>query len=328
MAFRAVALSLILGMLAACATPVPRDAEFSRIDETRLPNPDLHISIPGLSHCTTDPDTRLRLNSEQPVTIIVHGCFGSAARFRALSQVFAFHAQQSVCFSYNDRDSLDKSADELVAALDSLSAEMQNSRLTVIGHSQGGLISRRALADRAERSPQTTDLAPRLVTISSPFGGIAAASHCGSTTARWISLGLVVPVCRLISGGKWYEITRPSPFIQQPGRLLPEVIEHLKIVTDERGSCRRVDEQGRCAESDFVFTTDEQYFEAVDSDLAVKNIEIAAGHAEIVGDHQMVPYKLITLLQQEGIMLGTEASRQAQLENLLARLYLDSDTLK
>ena len=321
--FRWVALSLVLGMLVACATPVPRDAEFSRIDETRLPSPDLHISIPGLSHCTTDPDTRLRLNSEQPVTIIVHGCFGSAARFRALSQVFAFHAQQSVCFSYNDRDSLDKSADELVAAMDALSAQMQNSQLTVIGHSQGGLIARRALADRAGRSAQTTDLAPRLVTISSPFGGIAAASHCGSTTARWISLGLVVPVCRLISGSKWYEITRPSPFIQQPGTLLPQVVEHLKIVTDERGTCRRLGEQGRCAESDFVFTTEEQYFDAVDRELAVKNIEIAAGHAEVVGDHQMVPYKLITLLQQEGIMLGTEASRQAQLERLLARLYLD-----
>ena len=323
MIYRMMGLCLMAGMLVACATPVPRDAEFSRIDESNLPTPDQHFTVPGLSHCTTDPDTRLRLNSEQPVTIIVHGCFGSAARFRALSQVFAFHGQQSICFSYNDRDSLDKSADELVAALDTLSAQMQNSQLTVIGHSQGGLISRRALTDRAERSPQRMDFTPRLVTISSPFGGIAAASHCGSTTARWISLGLVVPVCRLISGGKWYEITQPSPFIQQPGTLLPQVVEHLKIVTDERDSCRRTGEMGRCAESDFVFTSEEQYFEAVDSDSSVKNIEITAGHAEIVGDHQMVPYKLISLLQQEGIMRGTEASRQAQLERLLARLYLN-----
>jgi hypothetical protein len=40
------------------------------------------------------------------VTILVHGCFGSAGRFRPLAQVYAFQGQQTACFSYNDRNRL------------------------------------------------------------------------------------------------------------------------------------------------------------------------------------------------------------------------------
>ena len=100
------ALFIIAALLVGCASYVPDDPQLSRIDTSQLPHPDLELNIPGLSSCTTSPDKTLELNTDAPVTVIVHGCYGSAARFRALAQVFSFHGQQAVCFNYNDRDSL------------------------------------------------------------------------------------------------------------------------------------------------------------------------------------------------------------------------------
>ncbi len=323
MNWKSITAWLLPVLLAACATPVPRDAEFANIDTGALPPADRHFNIPGLSNCTTNQDRSFKLNSQEPVTIILHGCFGSAARFRALSQVYAFHGQQSICFSYNDRDSLYKSADEFAEALNSLAAEMDHPEFHIIAHSQGGLIARRALAQGHHPTLNQTPVELDLVTISSPFAGIAAANHCASTTARAISLGLVVPVCWAISGGKWFDITWRSDFIQQPGELLTQVREHVKIVTDESNTCRVYDEAGRCVKSDFVFSLEEQYFPAIDQDRRVSNVEIHAGHAQIVGDHQVVPYQLIEELQRQGLMRSTPVHRQSALEALLARLYLE-----
>ena len=324
MSWKTVILSLcLLPLLGACATPVPRDAEFARIDTSALPPADLQLNIPGLSSCTTSEDKTIQLNSREPVTIIVHGCFGSAGRFRALSQVYAFHGQQSVCFSYNDRDSLNKSADEFAEALQALAAEMDHPRFHIIAHSQGGLIARRGLAEGHHAGLAETPMAAELVTISSPFAGIAAANHCASPTARVVSLGLTVPICWVVSGGKWFDITWRSPFIKEPGELLAQVPRHLKIVTDERDTCRRYDQTGRCVKSDYVFSLDEQYFAAIDQEQRVENVQIHAGHAEIVGDHQLVPDKLIAELQRQGLMHPTPVQRQDALAALLARLYLE-----
>ena len=318
---RYIAVSCILAMLSACAIPVPTDPEYASIDNKNLPKPDFSANVPGLSPCTNATNTTLHLNSNQPVTVIVHGCFGSAALFRSLAQVFAFHEQQTVCFNYDDRDSLTQSSTELVTALNTLSAKMRNHEMTVIGHSQGGLISRRALikerADRLDVQGQNLTL----VTISSPYAGIAAANHCGSTTIRWLTLGLVVPICQIISGDKWYEITNPSPFIQQPGSLIDQVGYHLKIVTDEQGTCRRFNEKGVCVEDDFVFSIKEQYFDKVDNLNIVDNLEINAGHAEIVGDYQIIPKKLIQILQDKQIMKNTPDANKEQFSHLLRKIY-------
>ena len=308
-------------MLSGCRTPAAPLPDPAGIDNSNLPPPNLSLKIPGLSPCTTSPDATLHLDSHQPVTIIVHGCRGSAARFRSLAQVFAFHGQQAVCFSYNDRDSLTKSSAELIDALSLLASKMEKRRLTVIGHSQGGLISRKALTTARKDKFPAGESSLRLVTISAPYAGIAAADHCTSRAARLFSLGLVIPVCRLISGDKWYEITRSSPFIRKPGELAQQVGIHLKIVTDETGTCRRYDDNGNCVESDFVFSLAEQYFEPVDDPSCVENIEVAAGHAEIVGDADVAPWKLITLLQQKSIIRVTSAARRDELSALLSILY-------
>jgi hypothetical protein len=312
---------MILSSLYGCSTPVSSDPQYATLDNGKLPQPNFDINIPGLSPCTTNLDNTVRLNDQQPVTVIVHGCFGSAAQFRALAQVFAFHGQQTVCFNYNDRDSLMQSSTEFINAIKTLNKNMRNHDFTVIGHSQGGLIARKALIKQREDNLIDETMSLRLVTISSPYAGISAADHCASTTMRVISFGLIIPICKIISGDKWFEITHASDFIREPGDLLDQVGNYLKIVTDERGTCREYDPNGLCLTDDFVFSTDEQYQQQVDTSSRVENVEVAAGHAEIVGNVRVQPLKLISVLQKKGIMRDTPPSERDKLATLLKQLY-------
>jgi hypothetical protein len=292
------------------------------LESGRLPAPDVVVNIPQLGPCTDAPDRTLHLNSREPVTVLVHGCKGSAGRFRSLAQLYAFHGQQAVCFSYNDRDSLMDSSRQLIGALAALAAHQQNRDLTVIGHSMGGLVARKAMESDRPGAWTNADLDLNLLTISAPLNGIRLAETCGSRTIQWLSLGTVSGICMLISGDNWYEITSASPFIRQPGALLPSVQRYLKIVTDERDTCRRRDNNGGCLESDYVFDVAEQYNPIIDRYPQLTNVEVNAGHVEIVGNKDIVPRKLLAILQREGLLAPTPPERQAALERLLAMLYL------
>ncbi len=313
-------LSVLLVMTAGCSAPI-REPELRPIDQSRMPPPDLSVTIPGLGPCTDSPDHALHLNSQQPVMVLVHGCLGSAGRFRALAEVFAFSGQQAVCFSYNDRDSLMVSSAQLATALEELAGHLQRKDLTVIGHSQGGLIARKALVAERPQPFQALGAELELVTISAPFAGIEAASHCGSTLATIFSLGLTVPICKLAAGDKWYEITGASDFIRQPGDLLGQVKEHLKINTEESGSCRRVNADGNCAQSDYVFSLEEQHLPLVNAGTVATNVVVKAGHVEIVGDNRVAPFKLIATLQERGILKTPAPERTAAFGQMLTLLY-------
>jgi len=139
----------------------------------------------------------------------------------------------------------------------------------------------------------------KLLTISAPFAGIGIAEHCGYKAAQWLSLGIVPGICKAITGDNWYEITSASEFIRQPGPLLPTVQRFLKVVTDERDTCRLQNENGRCVASDYVFSLGEQYQPLVDNSPQLTNVEVSAGHVEIVGDKNMVPRKLLAILQDQ-----------------------------
>jgi len=318
--------TIALGLLAGCAG-IPDDPALLSIDRSRLPPANLALEIPGLGPCTDNPDRTLHLDSTQPVTVLVHGCFGSSGLFRALAQVYAFQGQQAACFTYDDRDSMMVSSGQLIAALDAMARKTRNKRITVIGHSQGGLIARKALiADRLDLL-KNRDIDLRLVTVSAPFSGIASAETCGSRRVRNWSLGLVPLLCKIVTGDKWYEITYASDFIRRPGRLVDQVGAYLRVVTDERDSCRVYGKNGVCLEDDYVFSLAEQRLPAIDEGSGVKVSEVKAGHVEIVGDRRAVPVKLIALLQDHGILNPTEPGRRAAFARLLARLYLGDPTI-
>ncbi|HAF45528.1 MAG TPA: hydrolase [Gallionellaceae bacterium] len=310
----------LLSVLAACGPRAPRDPAYFEFDQGSLPKPTVALTIPGLGPCTDSPDRTLRLDPSQPVNVLVHGCFGSSGEFRGLAQVFAFHGQQTACFTYDDRDGLTHSATDLRSALNLLSEQTHIQQITLIGHSQGALISRKSLTALPLTQPsQQTEL--RLVTISGPFDGIASAKTCGRSWLQALSLGLLPASCYIVTGAKWSDITYSSRFIREPGALLPEVSSYLKIDTDERGSCRR-EEDGRCVEDDDVFSLAEQHNPLVENDARTKRVEVLAGHVEIVGDKRVAPTKLIATLQQQGILRPTAPERLSTLSLLLTRIYL------
>ena len=311
-------------LLAGCAADGMIDPELRTIDRSKLPAANTVLNIPGLGPCTDNPDRSLQLNSRQPVTVLVHGCFGSSGLFRGLAQVLAFHGQQTACFTYNDRDSMMLSSAQLSSALDQLAQKMDSKRVTVIGHSQGALVARKALVANRPDPRRNRDLTLRLVTVSGPFAGIASANQCGNPVTRALTLGLIGPLCKIVTGDKWSEITYNSEFILQPGPLHEQVHDYLKVETDERGSCRS-SKNGKCTEPDEIFTLEEQRNAIIDRDPIAKIVEVRAGHVEIVGDKRVAPVKLIAILQQHGIINPTEPERTAELNLLLTRLYGEAD---
>lgn len=312
----------LIALLGGCTTPEPLNPAYFDIEPGRLPAADITLDIPGLGPCTDNPDRSLRLNSSQPVNVLVHGCFGSSGQFRGLAQVLAFHGQQSACFTYDDRAKLARSATDLRHAINQLAGQTRIPQITVIGHSMGSLISRKSLTDLPLTPPPVRQADLRLVTISGPFDGIASAQTCGSTWLHPLTLGLLTASCHLVTGAKWADITYSSRFIRDPGTLVPQVSSYLKIDTDERNTCRR-EEGGLCLEDDDVFTLAEQHNPLVEADLRTRRVEVRAGHVEIVGDKRVAPTKLIATLQEQGVLRPTAPERLSAFSLLLARVYQD-----
>jgi pimeloyl-ACP methyl ester carboxylesterase len=305
-------------LLGGCATREHDIQADYGIVKDNLPQADITLNISGLTSCTDNPDRSLRLKSGRPVHVLVHGCFGSSGEFRGLAQILAFHGQQTVCFTYDDRARLTRSATELRRAIELLAAQTRSPQITVIGHSQGALIAHKSLTDLSLALPSRPDL--RLVTISGPFAGIAAAQACGRTWLYPFTLGLLPLSCYAVTGAKWADITYSSPFIREPGILVPQVSKFLKIDTDERGTCRR-EEAGRCVAKDEVFSLAEQRNPAVESDRRAQRVEVHAGHVEIVGDEHVAPTKLIAILQEQGVLPATSSDQVSAFNQLLARVY-------
>jgi pimeloyl-ACP methyl ester carboxylesterase len=316
---RITTIGFSLLLLGGCAARERASPAYYYIAAGNLPSTDVTLKIPGLTSCTDNPDHSLHLKLSQPVYVLVHGCFGSSGQFRGLAQVLAFHGQQTVCFTYNDRARLARSAMELRHAIDLLATQTRAQQITIIGHSQGALIAHKSLTYLSIGSQsQPADL--RLVTISGPFGGIASAQTCGNSRLFPLTLGLLPLSCYAVTGAKWADITDASPFIRKPGALVSQVSNFLKIDTDERGSCRRV-EAGRCAERDVVFSLAEQRNSTVESDSRARRVEVQAGHVEIVGDRRVAPTKLIAILQQQGAIPPTAPERLSAFNQLMSRIY-------
>jgi pimeloyl-ACP methyl ester carboxylesterase len=283
-------LALALGLLSACASV------------RALPSPSLHIkgtelALEGVGGC--EGEARVALDPERPLAILVHGAHGSHDGFAMLAEAFRASGQQAVCFRYDTRASLLQSAARLRGAVKMLATVLQGRQILLIGHSQGGLVARAALA-RSERPLPSG--AYRLVTVSSPFAGINVARSCGSLPYHLVSFGVSYAVCRAISGDSWNQIHPGAAMVRAPSRLDAAVAGHLLVVTDERDTCRRYSADGlHCLQDDYVFSIGEQHNARIERDRRVVTAPIAAGHVEVVGA-QGSPRKLIEALQQHGLL--------------------------
>ncbi len=288
-----------------------------RFGPTEAPTP-----VPGLDVCAPGGGTQLTLDPARPLTLFVHGCRDSGGRFRELAQVFEAHGQQTACFNYDHREGIDVSAARLARALEALERRLRPGQITILAHSQGGLVTRRALVqERAVPLRSAEGFTYRLFTVSSPFAGIRASKDCGKTWLHVVTLGVTVLVCQLAAGDNWTEIPPGSALMSRPGTLLPEVGEVLQVVTDERGSCEIRRPDGGCKKTGFVFSVQEQHNPVVEADPRLAQREVQAGHVEIVGGDGAPPVKLIALLQERGILARTPPERREEIALLLARLY-------
>lgn len=313
--------ALLASLLSGCVFLRPPDLDPTPLEASQLPAADISVQLPQLGPCTDAPQRAFSLDSSKPVTVLVHGCNGSAGRFRSLAQLYAFHGQQAVCFSYDDRASLVQSSEQLAAAVGALARRMRNRDITVIGHSMGGLVARKAMEGERRVEWEGEGVNVNLVTVSAPVSGIAAAIPCGYRTLHWASLGIVPLTCWAITGANWYEITASSDFIRRPGPLVASVRRYVKVVTDERGACRRRDAAGACVQSDDIFGLAEQYQPIIDGYPRLTNVQVASGHVEIVGYKGVAPRQLVSILQQQGLLAATAVGREAALGRLLAELY-------
>ena len=275
-----------------------------------------------LDDCDNYSQQLVELDRGKEVILLVHGCKASSGRFLTLKKVIESYDQQAICFNYDYRDRLEQSAGRLLQSINQLIGLIGPPHLTIIGHSQGGLVARRALiAERKDCRLLDGIQKIRLVSISSPFNGIQASSHCGMNTLHILSAGLSVLICQGVAGSIWSEVHPRAPFINQPGKLTDAVYDHLKINTDERESCRSRNVSGSCVESDFVFSLEEQYHPLVDNDRRVTNVMLKVGHALAVGIEGHPPHQLIEVLRKYNVMRRDMAVSEVEDRALLARLY-------
>jgi pimeloyl-ACP methyl ester carboxylesterase len=286
------------------------------------PGNESELRIEGLDACDDFASPSVALDPSEPLVLLVHGCKASSGRFRHLAEIFEAHGQPTLCFNYDYRRRIGSSSEGLVGSIGALTHRLLKPDVTLIGHSQGGLVARRALvAGRGKEAAVPDDLELRLVTVSSPFNGIESSSHCGIPAFHILSLGAVTAICQGIAGSIWPEIHPRSSLVRNPGELPESVSQHLIVVTDERGSCRRRSADGRCLVDDFVFSVEEQRNELLTQDPRVTEFEIRNGHAAIVGDEDRPPLQLMAILQEHGIMNPTPPERRTEVQTLLSRLY-------
>lgn len=292
----------VFTLLIACSISPSYVNESQPLLQNHLPLSDAEVNIANLGRCTESKGSTFRFNSNYPITVLVHGRYSAVKKFSMLAQLYAFHGHQTVCFSYRDRDSLILSADKLISSLQQLMSVSNNKSISIIGHSLGGLIARKALENRKLNNLSGSGVNVKLITVAAPFAGVAAAQPCAYRTLNWLSLGIIPGICWVISGDNWYEITSNSDFIKYPKPLSPSVQRYLKVVTNEQNRCRRKNKLEKCIESDYVFGLSEQYNPVIDSYPQVTNIQVDAGHVEIIGNKQLSPLKLLAILQQEDML--------------------------
>jgi pimeloyl-ACP methyl ester carboxylesterase len=301
-------------LLSACAAPTAARARIQLAGGGEL-------EPAGVDSCDSGRPLS-ELDPSRPLTVLVHGCNFSAGRFRTLARVFQAHGQQTICFNYDDRASLDVSSQQLRDAIETLSPAFHGATLTILGHSQGGLIARRALIqERKDRPLHAEGVSFRLVTVSAPFSGIRASSDCGSLPLRILSFGLTAAICQIVTGSKWHEIYPKSDFIRAPGSLIEAASVHLQVVTDERGACLRRNAQGGCSRDDFVFSLDEQRSAAVERDRRTAVDQIHAGHSAVVGEDGAAPWQLIHVLQAQKILASTPPEQRESMARWINALF-------
>lgn len=224
---------------------------------------------------------RLPLDPRRPVVVWVHGYDPAQGEADPLLRDLERRGHQLVRFRYDWRERMDRSADTLVRAVRALRAEYSLPGLTVVGHSQGGLISRKAMTV-GRGLTLAGDVPIDLWTIASQFAGYGSANFT-----------YLLPKVNIFGVKASHRDLRSwSPFMRRPGALGPNV-RHVKVETRERGKQRL--EGGRLVDD---CSAPRQNQPQVDSDpRLVHRVTLDLGHVGVLrDDHGRVPEALHAVL--------------------------------
>lgn len=239
------------------------------------------------------PD-KLPLESSKPVIILVHGINAGPEFFDVLGPALARRGFQVVRFRYDHGADLERSADRFVTAVRTLRNLCSPPSITVIAHSMGGLVARRAMTTgRAQTLAEPAGGLPiRLVTVASPFGGFRVANLARLRLLRILAAPFGGSESHACLGSR-------ATFIRQPGSLGANV-SHVKAETEEEGKTR-LDRQGR-RRPDTVARRENQRNSLVDSDARARVVQINAGHVGAIENHREVPRVLWDALADAGML--------------------------
>jgi pimeloyl-ACP methyl ester carboxylesterase len=224
-----------------------------------------------------------------PLAVVVHGINPTAGQLDPLADSLVRRGYRVLQFHYDDGQDLDRSATELGALVRTHLTSAPSPHLTVVAHSMGGLVSRRALTEGHPAGLASLGLRTRLVTVASPFGGFKS--------ANWARFDLG------IGPASHDDLGTRSRFIRHPGALGPDVVHH-KLETDETG---RTVLDGERRVKDDVVGPKRQRNEVIDAAAAERHV-IPRGHVEVVNDGGQVSDLLASHLDR---LLGPERAGNA-----------------
>lgn len=227
--------------------------------------------------------------------VLVHGYGPSWDEYLPLEEELRSRGYEVIRFTYDYKQSLETSADELVRKVLALRAGRRPGALSVVAHSMGGLVARRAMIAGRPLTLAGLDLPIELITVASPFGGFKSANAV-----------FFMPFNGLGVTESFRYLGSARGFIRRPGALGAN-ISHFKIQTDERGRTRLLD--GKEVDDEIV-RPGNQANKAVDSDPGLRSLRtLAAGHVQVLTDNGRVSVQLSGILDE--YLPSRQAGREA-----------------
>ncbi len=201
---------------------------------------------------------------DRPLAVVAHGIHPTAGDLDPLVDDLELRGFAVAEFTYDDTQPLEHSARQLGGALGAMLDRSPRDEVTVVAHSMGGLVARRALTGGHASNLAERPTAFVLVTVASPLGGFAVAN--GALTDP-------------LGPDSHDDLGTRAAFVRAPGRLADNV-RHIKLETDERRTWRRV---GDSLTADDVVSLRQQRNPVVDADAAERRV-LRAGHVGVLND--------------------------------------------
>jgi pimeloyl-ACP methyl ester carboxylesterase len=232
--------------------------------------------------------TGIQPNPDGPLLIMVHGVNPETGFFNPLAEALAAQLGYRILyFEYDGGKRLDESADLLVDDVDALRRSDPKGDLTVIAHSMGGLVARRAMTEGRAKTLADGRRTIRLLTIATPFGGYKSANPTRLKIVRILFRAFGVTEAQ-------QDIASKSDFIQKPGKL-GKGVTHAKIETYEEKETR-IDPRGKRVK-DTVVHCKQQVLPSVDDE--VNDFEtIFNGHMAVLNDGGQISYTPLVAIER------------------------------